>query len=138
MTRARLTIFPCRLCLLGAFHFISLLLPTTAGGKCLCGSCKMSPRTSLLCSYIFLVLRDHVFMLLTFEKKSTAHALGASVVWHIALFLMNSFNKTEAAIFPCRLCFLWAFLFISFILPTTAGGKCLCGMAHDLGQKYLS
>ena len=29
---------------------------------------------------------------------------------------MNSFNKTEAAIFSCRLCFLRAFPFISFIL----------------------
>jgi len=27
---------------------------------------------------------------------------------------MNSFNKTEAAVFSCRLCFLRAFLFISF------------------------
>jgi len=32
-----------------------------------------------------------------------------SVVWHHLLPLMNSFNKTETAIFPCRLCFLGAF-----------------------------
>jgi len=36
------------------------------------------------------------------------------VVWHHSLPLMNSFNKTEAAVFSCRLCFLWAFPFISF------------------------
>jgi len=36
------------------------------------------------------------------------------VVWHHSLPLVNSFNKTEAAVFPCRLCFLRAFPFISF------------------------
>jgi len=34
------------------------------------------------------------------------------VVWHHSLPLMNSFNKTEAAVFSCRLCFLRAFPFI--------------------------
>jgi len=37
------------------------------------------------------------------------------VVWHHSLLLMNSFNKTEAAVFSCRLCFLRAFPFISLI-----------------------
>ena len=37
------------------------------------------------------------------------------VVWHHSLLLMNSFNKTEAAVFSCRLCFLRAFPFISFL-----------------------
>ena len=46
---------------------------------------------------------------------------GASVVWHHLLLLMNSFNKTEAAVFSCSLCFLRAFPFISLILLTTAG-----------------
>ena len=36
------------------------------------------------------------------------------MVWHHSLPLMNSFNKTEAAVFSCRLCFLRAFPFISF------------------------
>jgi len=27
--------------------------------------------------------------------------LGASVVWHDSLLLMNSFNKTEAGVFSC-------------------------------------
>jgi len=48
-------------------------------------------------------------------KWSSAHALGASVVWHHSLLLMNSFNKTETAVFSCRLCFLRAFPFISLI-----------------------
>jgi len=38
------------------------------------------------------------------------------VVWHHSLPLMNSFNKTEAAVFSCRLCFLRAFPFISLIV----------------------
>ena len=38
------------------------------------------------------------------------------MVWHHSLLLMNSFNKTEAAVFSCRLCFLRAFPFISLIL----------------------
>ena len=37
------------------------------------------------------------------------------MVWHHSLLLMNSFNKTEAAVFSCRLCFLRAFPFISLI-----------------------
>ena len=41
------------------------------------------------------------------------------MVWHHSLPLMNSFNKTEAAVFSCRLCFLRAFPFISFISSTT-------------------
>ena len=41
---------------------------------------------------------DHVLYLLTVEKKSS-HVLVASMVWHISLLLMNSFNKTEAAMF---------------------------------------
>jgi len=39
--------------------------------------------------------------------------LHALVVWHLLSPLMNSFNKTEAAIFLCRLCFLRVFPFIS-------------------------
>ena len=41
---------------------------------------------------------------------------GLSVVGHLLLPLMNSFNKTEAAIFPWRLCFLRGFPFISLII----------------------
>jgi len=114
-------VFSCRLCFLRAFPFISLKLLTTAGVQCLCGGCKKSPRTTLLCSHIFLVLRDHgVYMYVVYIWKwSSAHALGASVVWHCSLLLLNSFNKTEAAVFSCRLCFLGDFPFISLIFSHT-------------------
>jgi len=39
----------------------------------------------------------------------------SSVVWHHLLLLMNCFNKTEAVVFSCRLCFLRAFPFVSLI-----------------------
>jgi len=74
-------VFSCKLCFLRAFPFISLILLTTAGVKCLCGGCKKSPRTcsSSLCSHIFLVLRDHgVYMYVVYIWKwSSAHALGS-------------------------------------------------------------
>jgi len=37
-------------------------------------------------------------------------------MWHHSSLLMNSFNKTEAAVFLCRLCLLGAFPFISSIV----------------------
>ena len=75
-------------------------------------------RSTSLCSHIFLVLRDHgLYMYVVYIWNwSSAHALGASVVWHHSLLLMNGFNKTEAAVFSCKLCFLRAFPFFSFNL----------------------
>ena len=50
------------------------------------------------------------------------------MVWHHSLLLMNSFNKTEAAVFSCRLCFLRAFPFISLI-------SCYCFLVNQLNHK---
>jgi len=60
-------------------------------------------------------------------KWSAAHALG--VVSGVASFITTDerLQKTEAAVFSCRLCFLRAFPITSLILLTTAGVKCLCG-----------
>ena len=55
-------------------------------------------------------------ILFTFENGVPLMRQGASVVWHNSILLMNSFNKTKAAVFSCRLCFLRAFLFISLII----------------------
>ena len=54
-------------------------------------------------------------MLFTFEIGVPLMRKGASVVWHHSFLLINSFNKTEAAVFSCRLCFLGAFPFISLV-----------------------
>ena len=54
-------------------------------------------------------------------KWTSAHALGVPVVWHLSLPLMNSFNKTKAALFSCRLCFLRAVPFISLIQEAYMG-----------------
>jgi len=54
-------------------------------------------------------------MYAVYIKKEVAHALGASVVMHLLLSLMNSFSKTEAAIFPCRLYFLEDYHFTSLL-----------------------
>jgi len=51
-------------------------------------------------------------MLFTFENRVLQMRLGASEEWHISLPLMNSFNKTEAAVFTCSLCFMGHFILI--------------------------
>jgi len=65
--------------------FLQLILLTTAGVKCLCGGCKMSPRPSSLCSHIFLVLRDHwlyVCLHLKMEFRSCARGLQWCGIFH--------------------------------------------------------
>ena len=46
------------------------------------------------------------------EKEFRSWVRGASLVLHPSLQLMNRFNKTDAAFFSCRLCFLRTFPFI--------------------------
>jgi len=52
------------------------------------------------------------------QKNITTQWYSTGDILHhyITLLLMNSFNKTEAAVFSCRLCFLRAFPFISLII----------------------
>jgi len=53
---------------------------------------------------------------ITVPRYTSLHDNKYSVVeWHISFPLMNSFNKTEAAIFECMLVILGAFPFISLI-----------------------
>ena len=83
---------------------------TTAGVKCLCGDCKRSPYASSLCMAILGIMDCILF---TFENRVPLKRLGASVVWHLLLPLMNSFTKTEATVVPCMLCFVGDFPFLS-------------------------
>jgi len=98
-------VFSCRPFFLGAFPFISFIYLTTAGNKCLCGGCKMSPRTTSL--RVIICWSSGIIgctgMLFTFENtwKSRVPLMrfGASVEWHQSLPLMNSFNKNRGRCF---------------------------------------
>jgi len=49
-----------------------------------------------------LVLWNHWLLCCLHAKRNPLMRFGASVVWRLSLPLMNSFNKTEAAIFPMQ------------------------------------
>jgi len=74
----------------------------------------MSPRTTPLCSLIFLVFCDHGLYVVYIRKQSYAHELGG--VNRVAFPFINCFNETEAAISPCELCFLRIFPCLRLIL----------------------
>jgi len=59
----------------------------------------MSSLTTSLCSCFFLVLWDHGFNVVNIEFRSCAMGRQWS---HFSFPLMNSFNKTEAAIVPMQ------------------------------------
>ena len=56
-------------------------------------------------------------LLFTFENRVLLMRYWASVVWCLSIPWMNSFNKTEAATFPCKqhVCFLMISPFLSLI-----------------------
>ena len=77
------TVFSCRLCFLGAFPSISLILLTTAVVKCLCGGCKKSPRTTSLCSHMLLALRDHgVYLYVVYNLTMEFRSCGRGRQWY--------------------------------------------------------
>ena len=57
------------------------------------------------------------------------------MVWHHSLPLINSFNKTEAAVFPCRLCFLGVSRFISLICLVSFVEEKVCGSRGSFYRK---
>jgi len=73
------------------------------------------------------VFAIHMFLNSLMVSNKIAHAISFMYyVKPISVHMQNtrncySFNKTEAAVYSCRLCFLRAFPFISLILLTTAG-----------------
>jgi len=57
-------------------------------------------------------------MVFTFENGVPLMRKGASVVWHHSLLLMNSFNKTEAAVFFVQVMLPEGIPFHQFIIST--------------------
>ena len=68
------------------------------------------PRTSSLCSYIL-------------SSRGSWNVCCLHLKIHSQL--INSFNKTGAAVFSCGLCFLWTFLFISLIYTNILRHVCV-------------
>jgi len=52
--------------------------------------------------------------------------------------IVNSFNKTEAGIFPCRQCFLKTFSQINFIQKQEMSSKKTNGVGLKKRKKYIN
>jgi len=57
----------------------------------------------------------NVCLTLFYKSVFLCNVVVSSMEYQFLFPLMNSFNKTAAAIFPCRLCFLSAFPFLRWI-----------------------
>jgi len=97
--KQRLLFSPCKLCFFRTFPFTQIIITflqlvfstSVATLKC---------RPVLhYCVVTYFGPWDRGFYVVYIWKKSSAHALGASMGWHVSFPLMNSFNNTEAAIF---------------------------------------
>ena len=69
-------------------------------------------RVRIVLDFLSSGIMDCTCVLLTFKNSVPRMRYVASVVWHLSLTLMNSFNKTEASISRCRLCFLRTTIFL--------------------------
>ena len=74
----------------------------------------MSPRTSLLCSNIFLVLRDHGLYVVYILTELCSCGRGRQC--YLSLQLINSFNKNCGCYFPIKDLFPEGFIFSQFNL----------------------
>lgn len=75
-------------------HFFCIIKHITADVFCLGGCLKQSPCTTSLGSYNFLS-SEYMKCMLFFYLKKDVHS-RASMVWHLSLPFMKSFNNAEA------------------------------------------
>ena len=102
--QTEIAIFLCRLCFIKGFPFSQLKL--TYYSWCLCGDCKMSPRTTSLYIDIIYCWSSGIMdcMLCTLENGS-AHVLGGvsgvasgCVSWGVFPFLFHLFKKRSISL----------------------------------------
>jgi len=103
----------CRLCFLRTFPCIRLIYLLHLVLSVWVAAVKCRPVLHHNSVVIFFWSGIMDCMLFTFENRVPLMLYELSVVWQLSLPMMNNFNKTEAAIFPCRLCFQRASPFIS-------------------------
>ena len=103
----------CRLCFLRTFPCIRLIYLLHLVLSVWVAAVKCRPVLHHNSVVIFFWSGIMDCMLFTFQNRVPLMLYELSVVWQLSLPMMNNFNKTEAAIFPCRLCFQRASPFIS-------------------------